>query len=278
MSAGDAIAADWQVELRGLVMGEDTPYVLAGFEPWAAPVLRSGEMAIAGRDGVVAGNERLGGRLLAADALLASSDPAADLDALRALTAAWGPSQQDVALVWSEFGGQKFLVWGRPRLADPRLAPGLPVGLRFFATDPVVYDATENSETVAFPTATGGLTFPATFPLTFGSGGSSLIDAENAGTADVGWVAEFAGPWVDPYVERVATGETVRLVGSVESGQTLTVDSRGRSIMLAGSARLGWLRPGSQWWDLPAASSTEVRLGGASGSGSATLRWRSGWM
>lgn len=278
MTAGDLITADWQIELAGLLMGDDTPYVVAAFDPWAAPTARVGEVNRAGADGVIAGVDLVGGRTVTVELLLASDDVADDLEAMRALTAAWAMADADVPLVWRETGGAMYRLEGRPRLADPRFSAGLPVECRFLATDPTIYANTEQtSGAVGFPTGGAGVTPPLTPPVVFGSGGSSgTFTATNDGTALVGWRVEVAGTWVDPVVENVDTGDQLRLVGSVGSGQTLVIDSTERSITLDGSARPSWLRAASQWWTLPPGD-TEVRLTGASGAGSATFTWRSGW-
>ncbi len=91
-------------------------------------------------------------------------------------------------------------------------------------------------------------------------------------------MAVINGPVVDPFLENTATGEIVRLTGTLDAGDYLVVDSDARTVLLNGTAsRYSWVSPGSTWWQLePGANS--VRYGATSGSGTGTLTSRSVWI
>lgn len=153
------------------------------------------------------------------------------------------------------------------------------VFLDFFATDPRIYDDTASNGSTAITVPGTGLAFNATPPFSFGgatSGGQ--IPVSNAGDFAAPWTATITGPVTDPRLDLLSTGQRLSLVGTVASGDTLTLDSQARSIILNGTAsRYSMLQAGSQWFDLPVGSDT-VTFGATSGTGSLSLTWRSAWM
>jgi hypothetical protein len=276
MTAGDLVTASGELELRELLHGGATPIVLTQFDPWVAPVVRADDFTTEGRDGAISGDELMGVRQIPLECYVQAGSDAASRAARAELTAAWAPSRVDLPLVWEDDGG-RWCVFGRPRGASSRDQPAFPTSCRFAAMDPLIYSADEETRSLGLSPPTGGLEFPLEFPLVFGSGSTPpLITATNDGTADVPWRAVFTGPWTNPLVELVDTGDQVRVIGTVASGQTLTIDSSDGSIVLDTSARLGWIHSATRWWRIPPGSHS-VRITGSAGSGGATFMWRHGW-
>jgi hypothetical protein len=151
--------------------------------------------------------------------------------------------------------------------------------VEWWATDPRFYDSTLTSVVAAVSAPSGsGLTFDAEFDLEFGGAlPSGVVQVTNDGNFGAPWVAEFAGPLVNPRFENVSTGETLRFVGSVGEGDVLRVESVTRSVTLNGVSRYQFLLPGSRWFDL-APGFSEVRFAASSGVGSGTLSFRSAWI
>jgi hypothetical protein len=129
-------------------------------------------------------------------------------------------------------------------------------------TDPRVYAPTQ-SPSVTLPAPPGGLTFPATFPLSFGGGSSAgTITLNNTGDIETRPIVVINGPVTSPTIQNQTTGALVTIknpnqVGfTIQTGEKLWVDmdqhevyyySVGSSI---GSARRSWVVAGSTWWDL----------------------------
>lgn len=276
MAAGDLITADWEVELQGLLMGGTSPFIIRRFKPWSAPTVDAGDRGRGGRGGLVAGRDLPRGRNVPLELYIDAGTESADLAARTDLAAAWGLVDVDVPLVWQE-DGIKWRLNGRPRLADSDLAARVPTECRFVATDPTIYTNVESSAATTFPAGGAGRTYPRTYPRVYGSPGTGgLVSAVNTGTAAVPWRAEITGPWVNPTILQVATGRQLTINVTLDAGEVLTVSSKPRSIVLGGTAsRYSSLVQPASWFDLQPGSN-EIRFGGASGSGSALLAWRSG--
>jgi hypothetical protein len=128
------------------------------------------------------------------------------------------------------------------------------------ATDPRLYAAPSISAAIGAPTPLGGLTFPVTFPLSFG-GGSSTADLfpNNAGNIEMRPILVITGPCTNPKVVNDQTGWSLQFknpaqVGfTLNAGDTLTVDLDTHSVMylVSGttvpSSERGWVVPGSIW-------------------------------
>lgn len=278
MAEGDLITTDWEVELRGVLMGGDSVFVVRRFDPWSAPAVRANDEARSQVDGVMAGRDLHGSRRVPMDLYVDAATEAADLEARRALAAAWSLLDGDVPLVWQE-GGVKYRLVGRPRLADQKTGPRIPTECRFEATDHRIFANEEQVVTTGFPTGGSGRTYSRTYDRVYGaSGAGGNVSPFNGGTVATPWQATIIGPWVNPVITHVTTGFELELSITLAAAEVLVFDSRDRSIVLGGSAsRRSAVRPGSVWFNLDAGAN-EVRFGGASGSGTAELRWRSAWI
>lgn len=104
------------------------------------------------------------------------------------------------------------------------------------ASDPVKRSVVEyTTGQLPLPSTVGGLTFAATFPITFDAtvtSGTALIT--NGGTADVGLVLRIDGPAANPRIT-LARGtdiQTIRCNLTVETDQWLTIDTANRTARL----------------------------------------------
>ena len=170
------------------------------------------------------------------------------------------------------------------RLAVPvdvdRYQFGVPqVVVEWWATDPRFYADTETSASASVQSPEGvGLTFDATFDLTFGGPlPSGVMNVNNDGNFPAPWVMDLEGPLTDPRIEHVTSGATLDLSGVVQAGQVLRVDSLARTITVDGASRYSWVQPRSQWFDL-SPGANQVRVAAQAGSGSGTLTFRSAWI
>jgi hypothetical protein len=259
---------------------------------WSTPDVRTSDADRARQHGQWAGVDLLGGRAITAT-LQATLDPAEinNLDDVQALLRPTGPERVLAITLPGFCGGNQVRALARVRrLAVPvdveRYQFGVPqIVVEFWATDPRFYDVNESTATATVQSPEGfGMTFDATFDLGFGGPlPAGVMTATNYGNFPAPWVIEIEGPVTNPRIENVTTGATLRFDGSVGGGEVLRIDSLARTVTLGGASRYSWLLPSSQWFDLePGTVSgpgvTEVRLAAQSGSGNATLTYRSAWI
>ncbi len=148
-----------------------------------------------------------------------------------------------------------------------------PYALLFEATDPRIYENVQRTASTTATTATGGLSFPLTFPLDFGgTGGSGLIAIANTGNFATPWT----GPCINPTIENVTTGQIIQTNDySFEASSTVTYSSESRTVLQDGTSSVkSFLTPDSSWWDIPAGGFIVLKFTSVSG-GALTVRWYS---
>lgn len=274
--------------INGLTIGAGTSYRWADWPQGLleTPSIRVGDVPRAQAHGVIAGLDWMNSLAISFDILVLGSSRTDAEVKLAALLAAFAPEQSNVALDVRISGSpSEYRLYGRPRGVQTALGRGFLSGTiraraEFLATDPRKYSTTEQTASTGLATSSGGLTFPASAPFVFGSGGSgSTMSCPNDGTFAAPWVATFAGPLVAPTLTHVDSGKALILSGAnIAAGETLIVDSLARTILLNGTAsRYSWLAATSQWFDLSPGTNS-VNLTGASGSGTVSLAWRSAWV
>lgn len=277
---------DWEWSYAGVSFGAATGVDVVEVEGWLnLPDVRVGDAPRARRHGMYPGRDLAGGRTVRFR-LAATAETAEALEQLVAdLEAVTVFQEVELPLVGQLPGRGARQLWCRPRRRDHPIRWSSVLGadvldLEFFGSDPRIWAAEVSSVSTGLSIAVGGLSFPASAPFVFGSGGAgSVMSCPNAGTFPAGWVATFTGPLVAPGLEHVESGRTVSLSGaSLGAGEQLVVDSESRTVLLEGTAsRYSWLDPLSRWFDLgPGANS--VRLVGASGDGWVSMSWRSAWL
>lgn len=280
---------DWTLTFGAITIGgAGSPYQLArltGFHE--SPEVRTADQIRARAHGLFAGTDFLGGRSIMAEVEVVAQHPNETI--WQAFSAALVPGAGDETTLGVQFPG---LASGTAVQVGARVRKlSLPIDraylnghgsalVEWYATDPRVYSQTLNTATANQATVAGtGVTFPVTFPLSFGgavSGGQLM--ATNAGEFTAPWVATISGPIDNPILENITTGQTLAFTGSLIAGETLVVDSLARSVLLNGTAsRYSWLVVGSQWFGVQPGANA-IRLAGTAGSGSVSFSYRSAWI
>lgn len=284
-SPGELITADYQLEYRGLLLGAGTGYELVELRGLGLAEVRSSDTARPRDHGRFAGTDYLDARVLQFDIEVWAPDADGLAERMDTLTAAFAPGDSEQPLVFQLPGADdKRRIHCRPRRLGYPIANGHQFGViealtvECVATDPRVYDNTQQNASVGLATGGGGLEFPATFPVSFGTPGTSnIIDAGNAGTFETRPVARIDGPATNPILENITTGHQLALNGALAGGEFLLVDFAERTVLLNGTAsRYGWVDDPDQWWVL-VPGSNEVRFSASTYEGGAllTLSWRS---
>lgn len=126
----------------------------------------------------------------------------------------------------------------------------------------------------------GGLDWNAGSPggLDWGtSGNGGVLTLTNSGTAPTWPVFTITGPLTDPVFTNPATGDVIAYTGTVDTGQTLVIDTSPftRSVMLNGVDRFGFLAS-AQWIEIPPSGQVTVQFSGT-GAGSVTATWQNAY-
>lgn len=153
--------------------------------------------------------------------------------------------------------------------------------LDFWASDPRIYDSTVQSVTLNLPTGTGGTSWPAAWPLSWGTasaGGTAAV--LNSGNFEMRPTVTFTGPVDNPSISNDTAGMHLTFALSLLSTDTLTVNLYNKTVLLNGSGnRRGTLTSDSQWWSLAPGSSTVRYSANTVQVGStATVTWQSAWL
>ena len=137
--------------------------------------------------------------------------------------------------------------------------------IQFEATDPRAYYSPSSSDSIGLPAPLTGVTFPITFPMSFGTGGTgTYLTLDNAGNYEMRPILVFTGPLTNPSVNNTSIASNPRLTFSnpnqtsytLYAGDTLTVDLDYHTIVYTPSGETvgqnyrGWLVKGSTWFDL----------------------------
>lgn len=281
--------ADFEFTYRGLTIGGDTAYPLVRVDGLGQPGVRSGDRAATGRHGLWPGDHWLNGRTLVLDLEVERGATDTTWEArVDAFASAFRPGLDDEAALVFQVpgiaGGGERRVYVRTSRRD------LPVdqawalresraAVELVATDPRIYDETQQSDSVGLPTATGGWSFPWSFDWSFGGGGiGGTIFANNAGTFPAPLTVRFDGPVTDPRITNVTLGQVLELDLTVASGQYVELDTLARTVLLNGTAnRYEALSNASRWFDLDPGTNELAFQGTGSGS-TVTVTWRSTWI
>ncbi|MFJ2162357.1 phage distal tail protein [Streptomyces sp. NPDC087856] len=153
------------------------------------------------------------------------------------------------------------------------------------AADPRRYSTTLSSGTTALPSASGGLTPPATFPVTFSATTvAGSIAAVNAGKFETRPLLTITGPVVSPAVSALYPDGSVRqLLYSLDlaAGDVLVIDTDARTVVLNGAvSRRRFLTVAGDWPIIPAQTQVTYRFSSPTYNAAPTLTatWRSAWM
>lgn len=286
MAAGDLITRDWQCELNGLLLGEGTPYGVVNLDGIDdLPEIRSFDDPRAGDHGSYRGNDLAGSRVITVTLDIVATAGTTFDAAVNALQAATVLQAVETAFAFQRPGKVKQQALARPRRRSlPNdLAFQLGFGtavLQLAASDPRLYAQALSTGVTGLPSAAGGLTFPATFPLTFGAVSSAnTILAVNAGNFGARPVLVMTGPVDTPTVLHTTSGRYLTFAISLAAGDTLTVDLDAKSVLLNGTAsRRSALSADSSWWELAPGNNTVQYNAAATTASTLTMTWRSAWL
>lgn len=275
------MALDYNITFGGLTIGTGTSFLIqnsTGLED--LPDLRSGDTARAYMHGEVPGLDLASGRRIVIDLIVVGGSAFHTNVELLKNAAMVASSESTLTFQLPSRLERSLRARCRRRSIPVSMAYGYRSGnasLEFRATDPRIYDLAFTTQAIALPSAATGLTFNAPAPFVFGSAGTGgVITVTNSGNFPAPWVATVIGPVTNPVL--TCNGQAVTFNGTVNAGETLVIDSLGRSVLLNGTAsRYSWVAATSAWFELPVGSSS-VNFGATSGTGTCNFSYRSTWL
>lgn len=249
--------------------------VMLGADPWVGPDVDADDQALPQSWGVFPSAAQFGARRVEFKVTIDRPDRSQARYARQRLCAAVAPSTVPSSMHWLE-DGQRWIMFGRFRGGAPDTTNEgqghSEVTIRFVATDPRIY-LYDVQAVAGAPMVAPSVAIPLAAPVVFGAPTLGDIYVDNQGEVPAVWQITIPGPVVDPSFQNTVTGQTLSVIGTVESGEMLTIDSNTRSVSIDGDDRMRWLRHPARWWDLPPGT-TRLRYRTAAGSSFARVAWR----
>jgi hypothetical protein len=148
-----------------------------------------------------------------------------------------------------------------------------------YAEDPRIYDSTLITTSVGYGGTAGlGFAFPFGFNLNFGGGAvPSGTTVFNAGNRPTPVTFVITGPIVSPVITNSATGDVMAFSLSLSAVETLTINTRDRTVYLNGNINRRNTMTSAGWFFLEPGNNF-IGFGGLSGTGSSlSIQFRSAW-
>lgn len=273
------------MEYRGVLLGEGSAFSIASVEGLLdLPDVRNSDRVRLLRHGLAPGSDWLGGRVFTITLELYAADNAALTAAVNALGTAFAVGElADLTFqIPGVAGGTMGKISARCRRRQ------LPVNLEYLyriplatiemaAPDPLLYSASATTVNIPLAVPTGGLTFPATFPLVFGTTGTfGSVNVTNSGNANSAPTFRVYGPVTNPSLTNYTSGTTFTVGITLASGEFLDIDMSARTVLLGGTGNRYSYVTAPNWWEL-VPGVNEVRFTASTGSSSTDMTFRSAW-
>ncbi|MFJ4794014.1 phage distal tail protein [Kitasatospora purpeofusca] len=277
----------WTLEYSGVMLGGSSAVVVQEVTGLLdAPDVRTSDQTLLQRNGVEAGSDYLGGRIIHLSLTVLDSP-----GTLADLLAAFQPTTGDKALRFSVPGvaGDRGRIMARVRKRSVPVGSAYGAGaasfdVELFAPDPLLYEDTETTGKL-LPTAPRGSVgiFPMKLPFGFMKAGALFVaqpaELSVRGNSPTWPVFTITGPVVNPVILNRRTGERLTVQLTVPTSEVLVIDTRARSVTLNGASRYGALSADSTWFPLrPGGNSLEFDDLQGNKSRFAEVRWRSAWL
>jgi hypothetical protein len=213
--------------------------------------------------------------------IIAPGNPAAmftlrdTLMQLKQITGQWAATVTDITGEWTRYvrlaGQIRFTIMDEP-------AGWAEFAIPVKAKDPRKYGP-ELAPSAGLPSASGGIAFPITFPVTFGaSGDSGRVVTLNTGGATTYATLEVSGGLAGGF-SAVCTelGREVRLERQIPLGSTVTVNLRTGQAFIDDQSPVTGSLTRREWWDNPPGQTRTIQfnsIGAVTGTPTLTVRYQ----
>lgn len=256
---------------------------VTGFD---SPEVRESADDLVQMDGGVHGDFYYGRRPITLSGMLINPASASERNIRQnKLSAASDAMRADAVLDWTPSGGVRSFL--RLRRQQPLRVTGTwqkEFQLAMVAADPRIYSYALNSMevTASAAGAASGRGYPEGFNIDYGpSAPNGQLLVNNVGTTLTYPVLTVTGPGSNPTLSNLTTGQAISIRYTLAAGETLTIDTLNRTIILNGTvSRYGALDfLNTAWWGV-VPGVNDIRLAFTSFSTGAKLRvdWRDAWL
>lgn len=266
--------------IRGLTIGAGTPYRFTAWpDVFSTAEIRDDDDPMPHDDGVIPGPDRLGAKRFTLEVDIQGTSPTDAKQFAKALATAFAPAHE-MEWLTINIDGEEFAYRGRCRgviagLNRRFLSGTVAERCRFVATDPLRYGP-EQAASIDLSDIGAGFVLPVILPAIIdGTTGAGEASVPNDGDHSVPFLATLTGPLGNPRLTHVETGQFVRVLTTLGAGETAVIDSRLGTVLLGGVARPDLLGAGSTVFRLLPGPNT-LRLTADTGTGTASITWRSG--
>lgn len=293
---------NWQFQYAGLTFGHLQSVKIKQVNGLGdLPPIQGGDQQRSRDHGEWVGLDVYGGRDFTID-LEAETSSGGIAATLQTLAAAALVGFTTETAMWFQLPGYPLLgVMCRPRKRSTPFDVGYQIGnvavvpTAWHSTDPRLYGFPKTA-TISLPNPTSGMTFPATFPLTFGASPPNGATLTNGGNTETRPLLVITGPVTNPSIQNatLSGAPTITLSNpnqtsyTVLAGDQLTVDLDSKAITYYvggvsagnGAPRGSWLVHGSTWWTLQPGGNLVQFLSkdSASVAGTVQVQWSDGWV
>lgn len=263
-------------------------YWLQTMEGFDAPEYRISEYDKPGEDGMEVTAGLYGGRPIVLEGKVKGEDPTEYLANRRALISACAIKRDSYAypiptrISFETLDGRQFFLDGffrRPAFTEEMIIH-CKFLLQFTAKRSYIYDpAIVNSGNITVRVS-GGVTLPATLPMTLSpsSGGSATVN--NPGNAPSLPTIRLYGPLSNPAIGNATAGITLQLDYIIPSGSYVDIDMAEKTILLNGSSTLLSTKTGTSDWFpiLPGVNNLTLENDTTSDTGYATVTFNPAYL
>lgn len=261
---------DTAITWRGITIGGGGNYHVEEITGWDdLPDITSYDQPSARGHGDHPGDQFARARIVTASGTIAS--PAAR-DALALALSAVSPVSSTVEdMTVQTFGrvltaGARLIRRSLP-VGENYAAGVVPFALQWKCTDPLRYDVPQTAGPIGLPTSGGGLVYPLTYPLDYGTSSTpGMLTLANDGTADTSVLFTVSGPLPSGFEISSGDGQRLTYLDPLFAGDVLTLDTATGAVLLGGTADRRASLTNADWMQVPAGGTLSVRfssLGGA---------------
>ena len=289
---------DYEITYNSLTLGPGTAYKVRGLEGFWRRATNLNTPPLPRYHGGIVGASYEETRPVSLTVAVTATTTAVLSEYVDDLLAAFEPRPDDeTALTVTLPGLDSRQIMCRPQAATVQVGPAewaaktADVSIRLVASDPVWYSTTETSVILTPYTSAAGLSYPVSYPKSYGSGGSGGgFSVTNAGDWETWPTFTISGPssgtLSDPFVENVTDGTKLAFTANggvdIAVGQSLIVSThpKDRTANFAtGASRRGRLSSDSVWFPLNSGT-TELRFraSGTTTDATCTVTHRSAWI
>lgn len=259
---------------RGLSLGGDGgPYRIREIEGWEdLPPVRSGDESRSRAHGDHAGQQLAGGRTITANGVFIDPNDGGGLFlAMQEATPLRGAEDRTLDELTITSRGRTLTAFARivrrslPQ--DTDLNRGVNQwALQWTAPDPLRWGPVQDALSTGLPTSGGGMVYPLTYPLTYGTAGDpGQITVNNPGTAPAPIEFQVTGSLPVGF-EVSSAGQRLTYPVAVPAGQTLYGDTGRGTLLAEGTADRRNNLTNADWLQVPAGGSLTLQFSSLGGT------------